>query len=197
MNPQAILDQIGQDAQQAAQKLLADAEAKADQLRAASAQRIEKTHEQTRQQATADAAELEQRLLRMAELEDRKAMLGKKRAVLDEAFALAAEKLRQMPADQLRALLVRVVASEAVGDETVIVCENGTDFAQGDLIGELNQALRAQGKKAELKLSDQKRDGATGLTLLSGGAETNCTLEAMLAAERIEMETQVASVLFA
>lgn len=197
MNPQAILDQIGQDAQLAAQKLLADAEKKAEQLRAASARRIEKTHEQTRAQAQADAAELEQRLMRMAELEDRKALLGKKRAVLDEAFALAADKLRRMPAGELRAFLVQAAAKETAGSESVIVCENGADFAQGDLIGELNQAVRALGKPGNLRMSEQKRSDATGLVLSEGGAETNCTLEAMLAAIRIEMETQVASVLFA
>ncbi len=197
MNPQAILDQIGQDAQQAAQKLLEDAQKKAQQLLAASAQRIETAHDQTRAQAQADAAELEQRLVRMAELEDRKTLLGKKRAVLDEAFALAADKLRHMPTDELRAFLVKAAAKEATGNECVIVCENDTAFAQGDLIGELNQAMRMLGKPAQLCLSEQKRTDATGLVLSSGGAETSCTLEAMLAAIRLELETQVASVLFA
>ena len=79
MNADAILIKIEEDARQTAERMLSDAHAKVNALKAASREKIEEMHAAMLQKATADAAELEQRMLRMASLDERKALLVQKR----------------------------------------------------------------------------------------------------------------------
>ena len=100
MNAQAIVSKIEQDARDTAGQLRADAQAKAEALKAASREKINAMHQTMLSQAGKDSESLEQRLLRMAELDDRKDLLGMKRTLIDEAFAMAGEKLKNAPAGE-------------------------------------------------------------------------------------------------
>ena len=98
MNAQAILVKIEQDAAENADRILREARAKADEMLAASDAKIEGLRGALLKQAEKDGAELEQRMQRMAELEDRKLLLGQKRKLIDRAFELAYAKLLAAPA---------------------------------------------------------------------------------------------------
>lgn len=85
MNAQAILVKIEQDAAENADRILRRARAEADEMLAASGAEIEGLRGALLKQAEKDGAELEQRMQRMAELEDRKLLLGQKRKLIDHA----------------------------------------------------------------------------------------------------------------
>ena len=93
MDVQGILNKIESDAREAAAQQLDEAKRRAQELREQGEARMRAEREAMERKADADAQELESRMLRMAELEDRKARLGAKRRVLDEAFALGIERL--------------------------------------------------------------------------------------------------------
>ena len=98
MNADAILKRIEQDARQSAEATMDDARKRAEALSAARREKLSQEDEAAMAQARKDALALDDRLQRMAELDARKALLAEKRRVLDEAFALALEKMRKMPA---------------------------------------------------------------------------------------------------
>ncbi len=196
MNAQAIVSKIEQDARDTAGQLRADAQAKAEALKAASREKINAMHQTMLSQAGKDSESLEQRLLRMAELDDRKDLLGMKRALIDEAFAMAGEKLKNAPAEKKRSFFLQTVVDYANGNETLIIGAKDTDWFDEGFVSDANAALSKAGKKAALTLAPEQRADSAGVILVSGGAEIKCTFAALLDEVRVGMEQQVAETLF-
>ncbi len=196
MNAEAILVKIEEDARASAAQALADAQKKAEELKAASREKIEGMHKTMVSQAERDSEALGQRMLRMAELDDRKALLGKKRALIDEAFDLAYRRLTDAPAAEKRAFFLRQIAECAAGGETLIVGAQAADWFDAAFPAEANEALQKAGKPGKLTLAAGKREGCAGVVLSGGGAEIRCTFDALLEEARAGLEQQVATTLF-
>ena len=193
MNAEAILNKIGEDAKETAERIESEAQARAAEWKAASRDRIEGMHATMVAQARKDGDELEQRLLRMSELEDRKALLQKKRELIDAAFARASEKLVATTASEKRAFFLRQILRFAAGDETLVIGAEHADWFDERFITEANKALVANGKPGRLAPSAEQRRGCIGLVLVSNGAEIPCTFGAFLEEARADMEQQVAA----
>ncbi len=196
MNAQAILDKIAQDAQDAAVRIDSEARAKAAQLKAASRFKIEAQHAATLAQAQRDSDELEQRMLRMAELEERKAMLAKKRMLIDDVFSQTYALLAQMTTAEKRAFFLRQIVRFATGDETLAISQNAAWFDEA-FLADANTALAAAGKPGRLVLALERTQADEGVTLRHGGAEIRCTLRVLMDDARSTMEQQAAEALFA
>lgn len=196
MNAQAIVSKIEQDAKQAAEQARSDAKAKADALKAASREKIEAMHQTMLAQAQQDSAALEQRLLRMAELDDRKELLGMKRALIDEAFTMAGQKLSAVSAAEKRTFFLKAVTRYASGTETLVIGAKDAHWFDDRFVADANAALTTEGKEGKLQLSKERRTDCEGVILLSGGAEINCTFEALLEEAHTGLEQQAAETLF-
>ncbi len=197
MNAQAILEKIGSDGRQAAAALLKEAREKAEALRASSEAKIVKMREETVAGAKTEAAALEVRMQRMADLEDRKQLLAQKRALMDDAFAMALDKLKQLTPKQMEDFFLSQVLLSAKGTETLLAGALCDGWYAPAFVDRANAALKAAGKPGMLKAAQGRREGATGVILMDEGMEINCTLEALLSSKRLEMEAQVASILYA
>ena len=196
MNAQAILERIGADGRQAAAAILREAGEKADAMRAASDRKIAQLREQTLSMAQAEAEGLEQRMYRMAELDERKLLLAAKRDMMDQAFAAALQKLRKMDSLAAEAFFLSQVVSAAKGTETLLVGAEESEWFSTSFVEKANKALAAEGKDAKLTLGAERRAGVTGVILVGDGTEINCTLEALVASRRLMLESQVAAILF-
>ena len=196
MNAQAILSKIEEDANLTADRLLSDAQVKAAELKAASRDKIEAMHKAMLAQAERDSKELEQRMIRMHELDERKALLGKKRELIDEAFTLAGDQLATSPAAQRRAFFLRQAIACANGNETLIPGADASDWFDDAFVAEINAALVAAGKPGGLVLGNERRAGCTGVILATRGSEIRCTFDANMEEARAELEHQVAGILF-
>lgn len=195
MNAQPILDKIAQDAQDAAVRIDSEAREKVAQAKAASRAKIEAQQAATLAQAQRDSDELEQRALRMAELEERKTLLFKKRALIDDVFACARTLLEAMPMTEKRAFFIRQIVRFAAGNETIAISENAPWF-DAAFLSDANDALVAQGKPGGLTLSQDRTDADEGVTLRHGGAEIRCTLSVLMDEARATLEQQAAEDLF-
>ena len=196
MNAQAILSKIEEDANLTADKLLSDAQVKSAELKTASREKIEAMHKAMLAQAERDSKELEQRMIRMHELDERKALLGKKRELIDEAFALAKDQLAKSPAAQRRAFFLKQAVACANGNETLIPGADASDWFDDAFVADANAALVAAGKPGELALGDKRRAGCTGVILATRGSEIRCTFDANMEEARAELEHQVGEILF-
>ena len=121
MNANAIQEKILSDARTSASDIMRDANEKAARLRDAAEKRMAAAHSRLMMQASEDAEAARLRMERMEELEERKRLLSDKRALIDEAFAQALDKLEAMPPQQARAFLMTEAAAVADGDDTVIL----------------------------------------------------------------------------
>lgn len=196
MNANAILDKILQDARDNASATMEEANKKAAQLKTDSDLRMRRARDRIQMQASEDAELARMRMERMAELEERKRLLADKRAMMDRAFALALEKLESMPVKDSRAFLLETLAKLAEGDETVIPGAEHAAWLDKQFLPEANLALKKLGKPGQLRLSDERRPGVTGLVLTKNNTEISCTYEAILSSQRLEMEADVAALLF-
>ena len=196
MNAQAILDKILQDAKESASATLRDADDRAKEMEAAADKRIAAARAKTEAQARQDAEAATARMQRMAELDERKLLLADKRRMMDRAFELALAKMKAMPAKQARAFLLDALTELAEGGETLIVGTDNDGWMDDQFLQDANAALAAKGKTAALTLGSEKRKGVSGLILAKHDTEINCTYEAFLTSERLEMEAQVAQTLF-
>ncbi len=196
MNAQAILVKIEEDARESAVQTLAEAGKKADALKAASREKLEGMHRTMLAQAERDAEALEQRALRMAELDDRKELLGKKRALIDETFLAAGQLMVSAPAAKKRAFFLAQIALAAAGRETLVVGADSADWFDDGFLADANAALQKAGKPGELTLAAQRRAGCAGVILEANGAENRCTFDALLEEARAGLEQTVAAELF-
>lgn len=195
MNAEGILQRIDQDAREGAATLLNEARAKAEALRSASEARTQRAQEAALEKARADALALDDRMQRMAKLDARKALLAAKREVLDEAFDRAQAKMGRMDEEQARAFGLAMLMDSAAGDETLIP-DVGSKWADQAFVDAANAALANAGKPGRITLSGETRALGGGFVLARGGMEVNCSFPAALAARRMDIEAEVASMLF-
>lgn len=196
MNANAIQEKILSDARAGASDIMRDANEKAARLRTEAEKRMDAAHSRLMMQASEDAEATRLRMERMEELEERKRLLSDKRALIDEAFAQALAKLEAMPAAQARAFLLTEASAVAQGDETVLLGSKNTAWFDDTFLADLNALLKKQGKSGALMLSGEKRDGETGLILSKNGMEISCTFASLLSSKRLDMEADIAAILF-
>lgn len=196
MNANAIQEKILSDARTSASDIMRDANEKAARLRDATEKRMAAAHSRLMMQASEDAEAARLRMERMEELEERKRLLSDKRALIDEAFAQALDKLEAMPPQQARAFLMTEAAAVSDGDETVILGSKNPSWFDDKFLADLNTLLQKQGKPGQLTLGNEKRDGETGLILEKNGMEISCTFASLLDSRRLDMEADIAAILF-
>ena len=196
MNANAIQEKILSDARTSASDIMRDANEKAARLRDAAEKRMAAAHSRLMMQASEDAEAARLRMERMEELEERKRLLSDKRALIDEAFAQALDKLEAMPSQQARAFLMTEAAAVADGDETVILGSKNPGWFDDKFLADLNTLLQKQGKPGQLTLGNETRDGETGLILAKNGVEISCTFASLLDSRRLDMEADIAAILF-
>lgn len=196
MNAQAILTRIEEDAREAAARVASEATARAAEWTAASRDKIEAMHQTMLAQANRDGDELEQRMLRMAELDQRKALLQKKRQLIDEAFAKAGAMMQATTAGEKRAFFLKQLVHLAEGGEMLMVGRRQSDWYDDAFIADANRALIATGKRGDLKFSTAPQPDCVGFILAANGTEIRCTFDALLEEARMKMEQQVAAELF-
>lgn len=194
MDVQGILEKIESDAKAAAKQTLTDARKKADGIRAQAEAQAQAQKEAMAKRIQTEKAEMESRMLRMAELEDKKAQLAVKREVMDGAFDLAVQKLRQLPDDQKRAFFRAQLLSAAQGNETVLIGRENSAWFTDAFLRDVNAALEKAGKPGNLAKAGSV-DGC-GFELRRGGEARKCTFEALVEDSRMALEGDVARALF-
>ncbi len=195
MNPQQVVD-----------KILAEAQTKADQIkRQAQDQqaaeqkkfddRIAEFQQQTQQLAEQAAQTEKAQILALARMENMKEFLAEKARLLDEVFARSRKKLNELPDDEYRQLMARLLA-EAVetGDEQVVAGKDDPRIDQ-KLVDDVNRQLADKGK-GKLSLSSEKHPFGGGFLLQRGQIRTNVTTDVLVGQARTDLEIELSNELF-
>lgn len=189
--------------------ILDDAESKAAEIRDAAAMKSREIEEQAQkearrrqdqilQQARSEGAERKRRIFGAARLDARKQKLAAKQELIAEAFRRSLEMLCSLDEAGYSAVMrSMLLAAAETGEEKVILSAGDRDRLPDSFWQDLNAALVKAGKKGDLTPADETRKIQGGFILQSGGVEINCSFEALLEAQREELEPEVAGILFA
>ena len=189
-----ITGRIAADAQQEIAAMKAKAEAEASEIKKQYAQRADQETKLILERGRKDADEREERLASVAQLEARKLTLAAKQQVLEETFALALDKLLNLPEKEYIQLLANlIVKASQNGSEQVIFSQKDRPRYGKQAVGRANELL---GDKGHLTLSADCRPIQGGFILSDGDVEVNCTFETLVRLQRRELDSQVAKVLF-
>ncbi len=195
MDAKAIVDKILEDSRSAASSMLVDAQKKASALKADLEARLEKQKSSVLLRANTDGDLMRERMLRMAELENKKEVLSSKRIVMDKVFENALSKFKTEQKEKLYPFFLSMVKEYAQGDENFLLGKENNAWFTQDFLNEANEQLKALSKKGALTLSNESIDGV-GFALEKSGTLINCTVDALIEQERMNLETDVAKILF-
>lgn len=190
----ALIGRILADAQAEADTALADADKEAERIALIAKDECFRTENETelRTKRLNDAAQEKSRT--NAALDSRKYALKVKRALIDEAFALAAERMEQKSDAERSALIKALLIREAEGGETIIPAARDEANVKS-VLAEVNAAL-AQSNRAPLTIAPADADITGGFILKAAGYEKNCSFAAVFREVRAAEESAVAGILF-
>lgn len=222
-----IIDRISGDAQAEIDAILDAARSEAAEITAKYEAQAGAESEDILARGRRAAAEREERLASVAQLECRKAELGAKQEVIDEAFELALKKLLALPEDRYTELLANLaVEASATGKETLIFSAADRERVGKKVVAAANEKLakavapELPGELADSKvgaildkvvagasaiingtgmltLSDETRPINGGFILSDGAVEVNCSFDTLVRLQKAEIMGEVAGVLFA
>lgn len=189
-------------------RILAEARAEVDAVRAEAASRCEqiraeyakKAEEAYREGLRAGTAETEQRVGRLdrnEKLESRKNILAMKQSLLSDAFARAKEKILSFPDEAYTRFLARQAGHASLrGEEAVILNAKDRERVGEAVVAAANAILRERGLPGGLTLSGETRPISGGLILKQGSIEVNCTVDTLLDLSHNALDAEVAGILF-
>lgn len=196
MSLEKILAKIKDDAQREADRIKGQASAKSSQIIKDAKQQADVTKEQLIDEAKQRASRYKERQVSMASLDFRKAVLEEKQKAIDLAFEKAMEQLLSLKGQKYLELLEELILeSVEVGDEELILSSEDQKKLYQGFIESLNVKLNAEGKKGELKISEETRDISGGVILRRGKIEINSSFESLLESSRDELEAEVSKLL--
>ncbi|WP_213975615.1 V-type ATP synthase subunit E [Tepidanaerobacter acetatoxydans] len=188
---------ILEEAQEEKQKLLENARVQAQDIRAKYKNKAEEILNDILEKANRAAEEKKRRILSMAQLENRKALLQAKQQIIDEVFEKAKAKLKNMSDEDYRNLIAEMLLKSVVtGNEEVVISEDDKNRITPDFIKKINEKLKSMGKQGNLRISETPGKMIGGLILKSEDMEINCTFDSLIKMEREELETEIAKILF-
>jgi len=192
-----IKAKILDDAKEIAEENLNRARQEAERIIAEAKSKANEETKKAGQAAMAEAANLRKTADAVSSLEERKRMLKVRQDMVDAAFRAAFEKTLKLPAEEYGGIIRRFILESARDGEGEILF-NETDRSRlGEkYLKEINEVLKAEGRKAVLRLSGQTIPNRGGFVLKYGDLEINCTLEIIFNMLRPRLEAEVASILF-
>jgi len=171
------------EATQVIEKILADARAQADKIKADAAEKqaqkqakfddeLAEYKKQTDALCKKNADEKKSHILAAARMEIAKDFLAEKRAILDEVFVEAKKQMHQISDEDYLGIMTKLM-TEAVetGDEEVVVDKNETRIDH-EFIKQINRQL-GTGYKGNLRLANEKANIGGGFILRRGRIKTN------------------------
>lgn len=213
-----IIHRIREDARERATAILESAGKDCEAVATEYAQRADRIRRESAQHTLQEGEELISRTRSAAAMTRRNILLEARAQVLDEAFEAARGEICDTDYGKYRELLVALLScalleqvksekeSLALGDEITPVeyyevALNATDlprFGKSVMEGVRRVAERRIGteRMAKLRLCETPAEIDGGLILRYGSVEVNCSLTALLAGMRQELEERVLAVLF-
>ena len=188
MSEQAIVERIIADAEQEARAIISEAEERAKATVAEANERAAKNKQGTEAQVKAKAESIFDGKAAAARLDGAKIALGEKRAVIDEVYSRALEKLLNLSERETLYLCKRLLSEHAEEGDELMFADN---FRYVQAVSALPVI-----KEKKLKVSTKRAKIDGGFMLCGKNSDKNLSYGAILALDREEKQSEIASVIF-
>ncbi len=139
----------------------------------------------------------EKKIITEARLDARKSILFEKQAMIDEIFQEASKRILDLDNEKYLKLIEKLILSNVEqGDETIYTGSQDRKILNQSFIDSINQKLKSQGKKGELKLSEKHLPIRGGVILGTEEIRKNASFEMILERIREVLETKLSQFLF-
>jgi V/A-type H+-transporting ATPase subunit E len=215
MDADKVTEKILSDARDEAEKIKRQAAEKEAAEQAGLNERLGEYKKQTEMLAKKAAEDKKAHLLSAARMQIAKEHLAEKTKILDEVFSQARQQFKNLPDNEYRALMTKLmVAAAQTGDPATarpvhtytgsnsayaetseeVVIDVGEIRIDQQLIDQVNARLAGKGR---LKPAGQREQLGGGFVLRRGKIKNNVSLKVLLTEARKAMEIELAKDLFA
>jgi len=195
MEAEQVVEKILSDARVEAERIKRQADEKEASEQAKLDEQLDEYKKQTKILAQKAAEEKKAHILAAARMEIAKEFLAEKRKILDEIFTQAQTQLQNLPDEEYRKLMTKLMLDTVeTGDEEVIIDNNETRIDEA-FIEQVNKKLGSD-NKGNLRLADVRQNLGAGFILSRGKIKNNVSLKVLLAQARKELEIELAKELF-
>jgi len=196
MGIENITERIISDAQEKAAEIRSGSDKESATIRDDAKKKAESIKSQIIADAKSQAEEEKRRFLAFARLEARNSVLAEKQKVIGEVFDKASKELQSLPDREYEDLIKKLlIKATTTGDEEIIFSSRDRKRITDKLVANVNAALKADGKKGNLKISQETREIEGGFILKAEGVEINNSFSSLLNLLREELEYKLLEIL--
>lgn len=193
-NVNNLTSKILRDSEERKGNILASAEEEKNKILSKKVNKAKELEAEIITKAELEAKTKKERILSAAALKVRNNKLAAKQEVIQDVFKKSVDKLTTLSKEEfLNFVRESILALGEIGDQTLILNNEGLEVVDIAFIYELNEAL---GNNGNIKLSSEAGEFKGGFILEKNGIEINNTYEALVSSLRDELEFEVARVLF-
>ena len=192
------------DAKEIVTKIMSDANAEVEKIRAQAKEEIQHKQDKLKSElarfdketellAASAAEDKKARVLATARMEIAKQNLQTRKKLIDEIFAKAADKIKNMnDADYVQLMEKLLIASVETGNEQIVIGKNDNRL-DANFLETVNKQLDSKG---HLTIANDKADIDAGFILRRDKVRVNVSLDVLLGQVREELEIEIAKELF-
>ncbi|HPD47397.1 MAG TPA: V-type ATP synthase subunit E [Anaerohalosphaeraceae bacterium] len=195
MNAEQVVDKILAEARAEADAIKAESDRRCAEMKAELQKELDAYRSETNRLASEAASDKQSRMLASARMAVRKDILAAKRALLDGVQEEAARRIAAMPDEEYQKLMTALMMKAAeTGDEEVVIGKNESRITE-KLIKEVNRQL-GPGYRGNLHLARDRADISGGFILRRGQVQINASIEVLIQRAREELEMELTNELF-
>jgi len=196
MGIENITERIISDAQAKAAEIESGSDNESAKIRDEAGKKAESIKSQIIADAKSQAGEEKRRILAFARLEARNSVLAEKQKVIGQIFDNASKELQSLPDREYEDLIKKLLIKATVtGEEEIIFSSRDKKRISDKMVSDVNAALKADGKKGNLKISQETREIEGGFILKAEGVEINNSFSSLLNLLREELEYKLLEIL--
>lgn len=190
MSKEAIVSKILDDAKFKAKAMVGEAKIKADETLANAKASCDDYKKKSKSEIDTIVSDILARSKTVAELDNKKKMLGAKALILNKVFERVLDKMKELDAKEYKALLLGMLNSAEDGD-VITISKREEKILTKSVVDEF-----AKSKGIKLTLNSELGDFDGGIILSSKGVDKNMTFDVEVSLLREEIEMQIAKELF-
>jgi V/A-type H+-transporting ATPase subunit E len=197
MSIKEIKEKILQDALNEKEKILKDAEVEIANIKNQAKREIESIQKEILGRYSQEAELKEKKIITEANLDSKKDILSEKQNIIADIFSKVLEKITGLEDERYLSLLEALILDNVeIGEEIVYIGNQERKLVNQEFIKKINEKLKLQGRKGNLKLSENRVPIIGGVILATGEIRKNASLEVILEKIKDEIETQLNQFLF-
>lgn len=191
-----LTSKIIKDSEEKSKIILNEAKKEEEKIMLGQQQEGEKDKNKILEKAYLGSQNKKERIISNSHLFVRNRKLESKQEVIDRVYKQTLDKLCNLGKEEyLQFITDSILSMEIYGDEEIILSQY-EKYINEEFIEKINQRLKNNGKKGEIKISDKKREFRGGFILNKSGIEINNTFEALIFSLKDDLEPVIIDTLF-